>query len=47
LSLGAAFDLRWVGESDGFDRSVPTRYIKSKSEAVVPLAKAVVPLPGT
>ena len=47
LSLGAAFDLRWVEESDGLDRSVPTRYLKSKLEAVVPVARAVVPLSGT
>ena len=47
LSLGAAFDLRWVGESDGLDRSIPTRYLKSKTEAVVPVAGTVVPLSGT
>ena len=47
LSLGAAFDLRWVGESDGLGRSVPTRHLKSKAEVVVPVARAVVPLSGT
>jgi hypothetical protein len=47
LTLGAEFDLRWVGESGGLERSSPTRYLKSNSEAVVPVAKAVVPLPGT
>jgi hypothetical protein len=47
FALGAEVDLRWVGESDGFERSSPTRYLKSNSEAVVPVAKAVVPLPGT
>jgi hypothetical protein len=47
LILDAEFDLRWVGESGGFGRSIPTRYLKSNSEGVVAVSKAVVPLPGT
>jgi hypothetical protein len=44
LSSVVEVDLRWVVEKRWIVRSIPTRYLKSNSEAVLQVAKAV-PLP--